>query len=253
MEKRILLRGARQLVTLHGPRGARRGAAMRELGVIQDGAVLIVDGMIRDVGPSRRVENLAAARQAIEISADGRVVMPGFVDARTSLIAGPPLLDDYETRITGAAGSGASASEPAPEALIRALQKLAVSNLANLRPHPFYVFLHYSHPPLLQRFAASDTWIHGAFSLEQGFIFTSMILAAMTVYIIEGHFRRAALWASAAALLSVTGLMHGYAWTLGDTVVSLRPAWAFAAAYACIALFLALAPWITEPSAEHQG
>ncbi len=122
MEKRILLRGARQLVTLHGPRAARRGAAMRELGVIQDGAVLIVDGMIRDVGPSRRVENLAAARQAIEISADGRVVMPGFVDARTSLIAGPPLLDDYETRITGAAGSGAGASEPAPEALIRAVR-----------------------------------------------------------------------------------------------------------------------------------
>jgi STE24 endopeptidase len=40
------------------------------------------------------------------------------------------------------------------EALISALQKLSVNNLANLTPHPFYVLLHYSHPPLLARIAA---------------------------------------------------------------------------------------------------
>ncbi len=40
------------------------------------------------------------------------------------------------------------------EALITALQKLSVNNLANLTPHPFYVLLHYSHPPLLARIAA---------------------------------------------------------------------------------------------------
>jgi STE24 endopeptidase len=32
-----------------------------------------------------------------------------------------------------------------------ALKKLSVHNLSNLRPHPFYVFLNYSHPPVLQR------------------------------------------------------------------------------------------------------
>lgn len=32
-----------------------------------------------------------------------------------------------------------------------ALKKLSVNNLSNLTPHPAYVFLHYSHPPLLQR------------------------------------------------------------------------------------------------------
>jgi STE24 endopeptidase len=37
------------------------------------------------------------------------------------------------------------------EALIEALKKLTVHNLSNLRPHPFYVILHYSHPPLLER------------------------------------------------------------------------------------------------------
>ncbi|MEE4178753.1 MAG: M48 family metallopeptidase [Bacteroides sp.] len=39
------------------------------------------------------------------------------------------------------------ASEPLQEAL----KKLSVNNLSNLRPHPAYVFFHYSHPPLLER------------------------------------------------------------------------------------------------------
>ena len=37
--------------------------------------------------------------------------------------------------------------------LIEALKKLSVDNLSNLYPHPLYVFVHYSHPPLLKRIA----------------------------------------------------------------------------------------------------
>jgi len=39
-------------------------------------------------------------------------------------------------------------------ALAEALKKLSVKNLSNLRPHPAYVFVHYSHPTLLQRLKA---------------------------------------------------------------------------------------------------
>jgi len=35
--------------------------------------------------------------------------------------------------------------------LISALKKLSVKNLSNLNPHPAFVFVHYSHPPLIQR------------------------------------------------------------------------------------------------------
>jgi len=35
--------------------------------------------------------------------------------------------------------------------LQEALKKLSVNHLSNLRPHPAYVYVHYSHPPLLQR------------------------------------------------------------------------------------------------------
>jgi STE24 endopeptidase len=38
-----------------------------------------------------------------------------------------------------------------PGPLMEALKKLSVNNLSNLRPHPAYVFVHYSHPPLLKR------------------------------------------------------------------------------------------------------
>lgn len=41
-----------------------------------------------------------------------------------------------------------------PEKLISALKKLSLESLSNLTPHPVYVLLHYSHPPVLQRIAA---------------------------------------------------------------------------------------------------
>ncbi|MDR8392908.1 M48 family metallopeptidase [Aliifodinibius sp. S!AR15-10] len=41
-----------------------------------------------------------------------------------------------------------------PENMVQALKKLSKDNLSNLTPHPFYVFLNYSHPPVLQRIEA---------------------------------------------------------------------------------------------------
>jgi len=46
---------------------------------------------------------------------------------------------------------------PEPLQLGNALKKLAANNLSNLTPHPFYAFLYYSHPPLLQRTEAIET------------------------------------------------------------------------------------------------
>jgi imidazolonepropionase len=73
---------------------------LNELGVIQDGSLLVRDGVLIEVGPTRRVENLAEARGAREINAAGRVVMPGFVDSHTHLAFPPP----------GSAGDDAAAA-----------------------------------------------------------------------------------------------------------------------------------------------
>jgi len=40
------------------------------------------------------------------------------------------------------------------EALINGLKKLSVDSMSNLYPHPWYVFIHYSHPPVLERIKA---------------------------------------------------------------------------------------------------
>ncbi|MCP3901449.1 MAG: M48 family metalloprotease, partial [Desulfobacteraceae bacterium] len=40
--------------------------------------------------------------------------------------------------------------------LITALKTLSQTNLSNLTPHPIYVFLHYSHPPVLNRIKALE-------------------------------------------------------------------------------------------------
>lgn len=81
----------------------------------------------------------------------------------------------------------------------------------------------------------------GMFSLEQGFIFTAMLLAAAVVAIIEGRFRQAAGWFAAGGALTVTGIMHGWAWAPTNTVLSLRfgemgttAAGYFAAAFVCL-------------------
>ena len=54
--------------------------------------------------------------------------------------------DAYAARTTGDA-----------ESMINALKKLGVENLSNLTPHPFTVWLEYSHPPLLERIRALRT------------------------------------------------------------------------------------------------
>jgi adenine/guanine/hypoxanthine permease len=67
----------------------------------------------------------------------------------------------------------------------------------------------------LAKFSQESLAIHGMISLERGFIFTSMILSAMGVALIEQKFARAALWALAAALFSTFGIIHAYDLTPG--------------------------------------
>jgi len=49
-----------------------------------------------------------------------------------------------------------------PQSMVTALKKLSVHNLTNLRPHPVYVFLNYSHPPVLQRISE----LHGKLAVS---------------------------------------------------------------------------------------
>jgi imidazolonepropionase len=115
---------AAQLLTLRSPSGGtgpRRGAEMRELGIIEDGAVLIADGKIAAVGTTDEIAKhellTAKAEHVDEIDCSGKVVLPGFVDSHTHPVFTTPRLIDFEKRIAGAsyeeiaeAGGGIRAS-----------------------------------------------------------------------------------------------------------------------------------------------
>jgi adenine/guanine/hypoxanthine permease len=100
---------------------------------------------------------------------------------------------------------------------------------------------------LLPSFERADVWFDGALRLEQGFILSSMVLAAMTVAIIERRFRQAGAWCVGASVLSALGLMHSYRWSTSDTVLLLAPAWPWVAGYGVMAGFFLVAEWVTVP------
>jgi AGZA family xanthine/uracil permease-like MFS transporter len=111
-----------------------------------------------------------------------------------------------------------------------------------------------SGPPfskdLLAAFRAQDVWIHGAFALERGFIFSAMILSAASVFVIERRFTSAGVWCLIGAALCACGLMHSYAFTPTDTVVHLAPAWPWAIGYAGMGVVFLLAPVLTREREE---
>lgn len=92
--------GCSELVTLAGPRRPRTGTELRDLGIIQDGAMLVRDGRIALVGARKEIE--AQVRGAEVIDAGGRVVMPGFVDAHTHPVFAGNRADEFEKRAEGA-------------------------------------------------------------------------------------------------------------------------------------------------------
>ncbi len=100
----------------------------------------------------------------------------------------------------------------------------------------------------IAKFQARDTYIDGAFALNEGFVVTSMILAAIAVAVIDRRFRAGAWWAVAAAALAAVGLIHSYRVAGGDTALALfEPAWRWVVGYLAVAALLAVAPWVTEP------
>jgi imidazolonepropionase len=97
----LLIVGASQILTLRG-RGPRRGKALSNLGVINDGALLIRDGRIVAVGVRAKVEALPEAKAADNLYVGGRVVLPGFVDSHTHLVHAASRAEEYELKIAGA-------------------------------------------------------------------------------------------------------------------------------------------------------
>ena len=96
----LLIEHASQLVTLAGSARPRVGPEMRDLGIMNDGALLARDGVIVAVGLSSDVI-AQASPEATRVDASGSVVMPGFVDAHTHPVFAGTREDEYEMRAAG--------------------------------------------------------------------------------------------------------------------------------------------------------
>ena len=118
------------------------------LSVVQTGLMLFIFSLFID-SPA-----LSAALGAEEPSFHIGLIAFGLLYSPLSFLLGiimNTLSRKYEYEADRFAGE-----KNDPEALGEALKKLSVKNLANLRPHPAYVYFHYSHPPVLKRLEALD-------------------------------------------------------------------------------------------------
>ncbi len=96
-----LILNASEILTMAGPDGPRAGRDKGTLGLLRDGAVLIEKGKIVAAGPKVVVLTHPLAKGAAILSAEGRVLLPGFVDAHTHPVFAAPRLEDFEARIAG--------------------------------------------------------------------------------------------------------------------------------------------------------
>lgn len=101
MPESLAIINCSQVVTLAGPARPRVGAELRELGIVERGAVLVRDGLIESVATATQIEAKIDA-DTLVIDAGGRVVLPGFVDAHTHPVFAGTRAGEFEERASGA-------------------------------------------------------------------------------------------------------------------------------------------------------
>jgi imidazolonepropionase-like amidohydrolase len=141
MPSPLLIRGARQLLTARDAVEPRRGSRVNDLGIVPDGAVLINGTLIEQVGTTRRILNLNAARGATEIDASGCIVLPGFIDPLIELFSEhytPAFVNRLAPSIM-AVGTTAFRCSPVPRkaaTLWESIRRLFADSTANTELNP---------------------------------------------------------------------------------------------------------------------
>ena len=120
-----------QLITLAGPARPRVGAELRELGIIENGALLLKDGRIEKTGRKDQIEPLIAAGDLDweTVDAGGRVVMPGFVDAHTHAVFAGNRVGEFEERAQGATYQDIAAKGWGIQSTVNATRAASVDEL----------------------------------------------------------------------------------------------------------------------------
>jgi imidazolonepropionase len=96
----LIIHNARQLITCASNGKAKKGNEMRDLGVIENGAIACKNGKIVAVGKSQEIFQSYEAEIVIDVFQ--KVVTPGFVDPHTHIIFAGNRFDEFELKIKGA-------------------------------------------------------------------------------------------------------------------------------------------------------
>ena len=97
----LLIVNADELVTVAGSSlKPRVGKQMQDLGIIRDGCLAIREGQIIAVGKTLDVRKNFRADNVV--SANGKTVLPGFVDPHTHLVFAGSREDEFQMRLEGA-------------------------------------------------------------------------------------------------------------------------------------------------------
>jgi imidazolonepropionase len=117
-----------QLVTLAGPARPRVGAELRELSIIDDGALLVRGSRVDKAGTRSEIEKLITSDCEV-IDAGGRIVLPGFVDAHAHPVFAGTRADEFEERAAGATYQEIAARGGGIKSTVRATRAAAAADL----------------------------------------------------------------------------------------------------------------------------
>lgn len=95
----LLLINAHQLVTCANDSQPKRGQQMRDVGIIENGALAIHDGKIIALGTTSNIQAEYQSETVIDVT--GKSVIPGLVECHTHTVFAGNRLDEFEMRIQG--------------------------------------------------------------------------------------------------------------------------------------------------------
>lgn len=100
MKKGLIIKDASQIVTVSGFK-AKKGEDMNDIGVIENGSILIKKGKIIKVGTFEEIHADVVLEDYEIIDARGKTITPGFVDPHTHVVFGGYRADEYSWRLRG--------------------------------------------------------------------------------------------------------------------------------------------------------
>jgi imidazolonepropionase len=139
----LLLRNIAQIITLRGGPIPRTGASMSELGIIENGAMLIHGDRIVWIGPTKDmpVREPGVRYQTLDGVGLDLVALPGFVDSHTHPIFAGNRVEEYDLRIQGRSNQEIAASGGGIASSVEQLRSATVNQLIDKAERHFRHFL----------------------------------------------------------------------------------------------------------------